>query len=218
MLVSEVLTDALILLRVYEEGETPDGPEINKALRVFNTMCLGLFGRIIGRPLKPKAIDGDTTVCGPFHYLASASLTLTLPDAPCPGYRFGVSNAPLSGAVVTIDGAELSVEAPDDPAAPRSFFFRPDVGWKVEQAVALGDEPLIEPDLHQALVWMLVFELQTYHRDKELGPLDLRRIAEARTQVRSRYIQQVNIGVDPTLQRRSRQAHDAGCTGFGDCP
>lgn len=219
MLTSEVLTRALRLLRVYELGETPDGPEMNDALDVFNGMCLNLFGRVIGRPLKVRAIDSATTVCGPFNYLASASLTLTTPEEPCAGYRFGVSNAPLSGAVVTIvGGGDVVVETPDDPAAPRTFFFRPDFGWKCEQAVGLSDEPLLEPDLHQALVWMLVFELQTYHRDKELTALDLRRVAEARTQVRSRYLQQVNIGVDPALQRRSRQAHDTGCTGFGDCP
>lgn len=208
MTVRDVVKRALRIPGVLGAGRDPDATDAADALSAYNTMVRAMFGHGIGLALKGARLstsaDADN---GTLYWAGTAAATLTLPELPLDGYRFGVTDtkAALATYPVTVNPNDLLIEGAaanltlNTNGTAKSWFFRADTAnWERERDLTLNDEPYFPTDLHEPLAYMLAERLAGEF-GAQLAPADVAAAQQGKDRFSQRYGPRGTIASDVGL-------------------
>lgn len=209
MTVNDVITGALRRLGVIASGETPTGAEAADALTAFNAMCADYFDSI--RQLTEYRLTQSLTLVNEdLNFVASGvALTITLPQEPREGQRFGVYDGAGSLATYPVTIAPngrliggVSTLVLSTTGTAKQWFYRSDMGWVLIADKALTDDPYLP--LHDGLTAMLAMRLaDEYGAEPQPATVELAR--STRSKLNRRFSRPLCVSVDDGVLSRSIQ-------------
>lgn len=226
--IRQIVTDALREGNVIAVGDTPPDTEFDEALRRIQTIISGLYGSVVGEPLKDVSF-GDTGLVNSFAKNLDASpfiaasyvplnvrlifnndvtSTIYLHPTPQDGSRLSVidNGGDFSTHNVTVNANGRKIESASSvilstAALNRSWFYRADLGqWVRISDLIADDESPFPREFDDLLITTLAVRLNPrFGIDTKKETAAV--LGQMRTMFRARYKQKIEQPVEIGLLR-----------------